>query len=308
MEQDWCRLRSVIARIEQSGEPRGAETINRMTSAAAWFLAPFFGLLIFTLAGSVLIAICSLSVQSLGMTTKYIYLSWLEWPKTPWVFSALTLPVSFVLHSAQRGHFIKSWANLPSKCSHPAIDAFFDEIACGYWEARYRNGDTVPASLFQSRWAILLLLDEDWSVWRVAVRAGWKAYAKGIEVRPVKLPALNPQSAPAPQGQPPLDATPDPVESGQSESVQSVGESATLDTIAQSDSSARTRDERITLVAASLDEAKIAKRDVKSHHVAERWNSTDGPQPDISSVRSLMKGRQAGAPARSKIDAPTKRN
>lgn len=78
--------------------------------------------------------------------------------------------------------------------------------------------------------------------------------------------------------------------------------------MARSDSSARTRDESIKLVAASLDEAKISKRDVKSHHIAERWNKNDGPQPDVGSVRTLMKGQQAGAPARSKIDAPARPN
>lgn len=76
----------------------------------------------------------------------------------------------------------------------------------------------------------------------------------------------------------------------------------------RSDSGTRLRDDSIKLVAAALDKANISKRDVKSHHIAERWDESVGPQPDVGSVRALMKGKQAGAPSRAKAFGPTNPN
>lgn len=70
----------------------------------------------------------------------------------------------------------------------------------------------------------------------------------------------------------------------------------------------RSRNDRIMQVAAMLDKENISKRDVKSHHIAERWDESSGVQPDVGSVRALMKGQQAGAPSKTKVSRPTNAN
>lgn len=68
------------------------------------------------------------------------------------------------------------------------------------------------------------------------------------------------------------------------------------------------RNDRIMQVAASLDKENISKRDVKSHHIAERWDESSGVQPDVGSVKSLMKGQKSGAPSKTKVSRPTNVN
>jgi hypothetical protein len=58
-------------------------------------------------------------------------------------------------------------------------------------------------------------------------------------------------------------------------------------------------DEKCKELAASFDDERIAKRDVKAQLIASRWNSDDGPVPKKEDITSRMSGQPRGRRAES---------
>lgn len=214
------------------------------------------------------------------------------------VMLALTWRAWIALQNGKTG---QRFGKLPDVSIPLPLQDLIEGFASGMRDARTAPGRTVPRELFAGQWAILLFSRE-------ASQRAWVRSPRGKrekdEIFAYPDAHLDRPERPRPV-ETPAEAKPDEDARISEPDLCNLDPAmARLVDGTDSDSGTRSREDNIKLVAAALDKANISKRDVKSHHIAERWNKNDGHQPDVGAVRSLMKGQQAGAPSKTKAARP----